>query len=323
MKNEEILEKRWKNIRMWLQQFKKQYLRINRTTQDTIHRYLRDFDFSYNKLSQPISFTQMDKILRIIQDYEERKIITDDYSKYFIEIVKKTWRMSYLMLLETILLLSYCEERFRLETKEYDLFQETYNEAYHQAEEELRVKEKNYAVEHAYLLSLLLVPSSSGYSWKDWCSQNLKYNVDQMKKQIVISLQQNKKIDLNDVSFQNILKKQQNNYLGDDSGVLDMQVSNIANQGIIDAGRNNNAVQCRFISDMCDHVTMMCEKMNNMIFNIDDWNEFDRYIGNSAKDLKWTRVKVKGLQLGVNLPPINQHFHWCHSTITFLLDIKI
>ena len=76
--------------------------------------------------------------------------------------------------------------------------------------------------------------------------------------------------------------------------------------------------ECLFISDLCDNVTLMCSNMHLYKFKVDDWNNFDRWYGENAKDLKIERIKVKGLVLGINLPPITHHFHWCHSTIMYL-----
>ena len=60
--------------------------------------------------------------------------------------------------------------------------------------------------------------------------------------------------------------------------------------------------------------------MNNMLFYVNDWNRFYRYSDIDKKDVLYT---VKGLETGINLPPIDNHFHWCRSTITYQLDEKV
>ena len=62
----------------------------------------------------------------------------------------------------------------------------------------------------------------------------------------------------------------------------------------------------------------MCESMNNMLFFVNDWNKFYRYSDIDGRDVLYT---VKGLEQGINLPPINNHFHWCRSTVTYLIDM--
>ena len=80
--------------------------------------------------------------------------------------------------------------------------------------------------------------------------------------------------------------------------------------------------ECLFISDLCDHVTQMCSNMDGYKFKVNGWNSFDRWYGETAKDLRIERVKVKGLVLGINLPPITHHFHYCHSTIVYNTNYK-
>ena len=61
--------------------------------------------------------------------------------------------------------------------------------------------------------------------------------------------------------------------------------------------------------------------MDGYIFNVNDWNEFTRYVGTSIKDIKQEKVKVFGLVQGINEPPINNFFHWCHSILVYQTDI--
>jgi len=172
------------------------------------------------------------------------------------------------------------------------------------------------------------MPNSKGYVWNEYIEVILKYNADQIYRQAIIDLQQQKELDITNDIYQNIINKQQNTKLnirdGEvKSGDIDLTLIGINNMAKIEGiKRIDNKAKCMFISDQCDHVTMMCSNMDRMIFNIDDWNEFDRWYGETSKDLKLERIKVKGLVLGINLPPIRHHFHWCHSTITYKVNIS-
>lgn len=44
--------------------------------------------------------------------------------------------------------------------------------------------------------------------------------------------------------------------------------------------------------------------------------------GETKKELKLIPVRVRGLVLGVNLPPIAHFFHWCRSTIRYLPPVE-
>lgn len=55
-----------------------------------------------------------------------------------------------------------------------------------------------------------------------------------------------------------------------------------------------------------------------MLFYVNDWNKFYRYSDIDGKDVLYT---VNGLEQGINLSPINNHFHWCRSTVTYQIDM--
>lgn len=77
-------------------------------------------------------------------------------------------------------------------------------------------------------------------------------------------------------------------------------------------------VQVRFIAEMDRVTTEMCKGMDNMLFYTNDWNRYYRYSDLDKRDVLYTTF---GLATGENLPPINNHFHWCRSTITYLTDL--
>ena len=44
--------------------------------------------------------------------------------------------------------------------------------------------------------------------------------------------------------------------------------------------------------------------------------------GETQKELKLQRIKCRGLVIGLNLPPIQHHFHYCRSTIMYLPPVE-
>ena len=69
-----------------------------------------------------------------------------------------------------------------------------------------------------------------------------------------------------------------------------------------------------FIAEIDEKTTEMCLSLNGQIFNVSDYNEFDRYSQMAGGLMHY---KIFGLQPGVNLPPIVDHFHWCRSTVRY------
>ena len=60
-----------------------------------------------------------------------------------------------------------------------------------------------------------------------------------------------------------------------------------------------------------------CESLNNKVFYLNKWNDYDRY---SAIDNKIVRYRTFGLKLGENQPPLTNHFHYCRSSLTYQVD---
>lgn len=171
---------------------------------------------------------------------------------------------------------------------------------------------------------LMTMPNHLGSIWSDYIQNEINYNANQLFKQIVIDIQQENKIDLNNDVYKKIFDKQQRTHLNieDDkySGGIDAQSVFLANQTILEVGKDYGMEKVMFISDLCGNVTKMCENMHKLVFNLKGQNLFDRYYGESASDLKEVTVDIDGLVLGINQPPITGHFHWCHSTITYDLN---
>lgn len=71
----------------------------------------------------------------------------------------------------------------------------------------------------------------------------------------------------------------------------------------------------KFIAVEDNATTKMCNSLNNQIFNVHDWNEFYRY--SKAND-KMVKYRCFGLIPGLNMPPIDDGFHWCRSYIQYI-----
>lgn len=66
-----------------------------------------------------------------------------------------------------------------------------------------------------------------------------------------------------------------------------------------------------------DRTTKMCKSLDRQVFNVHDSNTFTRW---SDSDEAMRTYTCEGLVLGLNLPPINNHFHFCRSTVIYNID---
>lgn len=132
-------------------------------------------------------------------------------------------------------------------------------------------------------------------------------------------------MDITNDIYQNLIKRQQNSRLninGDKiSGDIDLTLIGINNQakkeGIYSFDEN---AKVKFIAVKDEVTTKMCRSLNNQEFYVHDWNEFERY---SANNGRITRYRCYGLVVGLNCPPIDDHFHWCRSFIAYLPYIEL
>lgn len=324
MTNEQILSNRWKYTDDKLKEYLKLYKKISFRTQDKVQDIFNSIDYSYTDLSKPITTTQRKQLLRIVDDWKEANLLKG-YFKYIVDSIIKKVYITNEEMLELLLWGACIQERKQLDEYEKVLFTEIAQDLYKQGIKEINPKKKkNFSITWEYIWSLLCSPNVKGNKWTTSVEAITLTNAQEIKKQAMIHLQQNKKLNVEDDIFKNVIKKQQNRYLsinGDKySGTLDSQVVEIANQSFIKAGKDvgDKKLQARFISEIDERTTKMCESMDNMLFYVNDWNTFQRY---SNDDGRIVNYKVFGLVLGINLPPIVNHFHYCRSTITYLIDI--
>lgn len=324
MNNNVILTNRWKYTDDKLKEYLKVYKKINSHTQDKIQDIFNSVNYNYLDLNKPISIVQRKKLLRIVDEWQESNLL-NGYFKYMVDELLKKIYITNEEMLEVLLWGAYVKERKQIDKYEQVLFTEIGQDLYKQGIQEINPKKKKkFSLTWEYIWSLLCLSNAKGNKWTTYVEALALTNAQELKKQAMIHLQQNKKLNIEDEVFKNIVSKQQNRYLSINknkySGSLDSQVREIANQSFIKAGKDvgDKKLQARFISEKDEKTTKMCESMDNMLFYVNDWNTFQRY---SHDDGRIVNYKVFGLVLGINLPPIVNHFHYCRSTITYLIDI--
>lgn len=166
----------------------------------------------------------------------------------------------------------------------------------------------NYYYDWETIFDLLIVPVV-GLSFHDYLLTLAQVNAEELEKQMIIALQ-------HDVSLRKLLsyaKKQTNRLIcvnGDRySGALNETSRALFNSYYVKLLSGQNVT---FIAEMDDRTTPMCRSLDGQVFSVDKLNKFDRY---SALADGIMHYEVVGLITGLNLPPINDHFHWCRSTI--------
>lgn len=316
--NQELIDKRWYLTRKELKKFRSWYKKQNKKTQDKIQEIINYYDISYNDLNKIIKSSDKERLNRKIEEWEELGIYAG-YFKYRVEeLIKRN--INYRSLLEILLYGAFMEENNTLIDEIDSLFQNISQDCYNQGRNDLGKDEKN--ITHSFLdsFSLTLI---DGIIFSDYLNALYLTNMQEIQKQYLISLQQNKKLDVYSDVMQRQFDKQRNKFIciNDDkySGGLDKYATALGNMAYLEASSGYNA-EVKFVSDHCEHVTEMCAYMDGMIFNTEKRNVFTRPYGDTIKDLTLQEMDIMGLVIGINQPPISKHFHYCHSTLTYLVD---
>lgn len=325
MDNKTILNNRWNYTDLKLKDYLRIYKKTNLKTQDNIQDIFNGIDFNYMDLNKPISNNQRKKLSRVVDEWKQLELLKGYFEYKVIEILNKRYITNQEML-SIFLWGAFVKERSQLDEYEEVLFTEIGQDLYKQGIDEIKpTKKKKWSLTWEYIWSMLCLPNVKGSSWITYIEALALTNAQEVERQTIIQLQQNKKPNIEDDVFKNILKKQQNRYISinDDkiSGALDSQVVEIANKSLLKAGEDvgQKKLRARFIAEIDDRTTKMCDGMNGMLFYVNDWNRFYRYSDDDKRDVLYT---IKGLEVGANLPPINNHFHYCRSTITYLTEMK-
>lgn len=325
MDNKTILNNRWNYTDLKLKDYLRIYKKTNLKTQDNIQDIFNGIDFNYMDLNKPISNNQRKKLSRVVDEWKQLELLKGYFEYKVIEILNKRYITNQEML-SILLWGAFVKERSQLDEYEEVLFTEIGQDLYKQGIDEIKpTKKKKWSLTWEYIWSMLCLPNVKGSSWITYIEALALTNAQEIERQTIIQLQQNKKPNIEDDVFKSILKKQQNRYISinDDkiSGALDSQVVEIANKSLLKAGEDvgQKKLRARFIAEIDDRTTKMCDGMNGMLFYVNDWNRFYRYSDDDKRDVLYT---IKGLEVGANLPPINNHFHYCRSTITYLTEMK-
>ena len=284
---------------------------------------LRMYHFNQSNLYQIANNKMKDSVNTYIEEMKDKGLLTGYFGLLAKNIYGRT-RVKNCEVLELLIYGAYREEQSKLEKTELNLFKDVADYYYQQGQEEvngtLNKKRKVSVMSDAFFLALLEMPNAKGYTWKQYVEAIIKYNADQIYRQCVINIGQDKENNIEEAIFQNIIKKQQNAKLcmnGDKiSGAVDNQLIGMNNLAKIEGISSfDEKAKCKFVSIEDEATTKECQSLNGQEFYIHDWNEFYRYSRMNGKVMKY---RCYGLITGLNLPPINDGFHWCRSFIIYL-----
>ena len=310
-----------------MRELKQLYLRTSKQTQNRLQEIFESIDFTFNNFYNIADKEHKNRINTYIEEWKDKGLLTGYFGMLAKNIYNKT-RVKNSEILELLIYGAYIEEQNKLKEQELNIMYDDANYYYEQGQQEvnntLPKKERKSIdiLEWALFLALLNEPNVKGYVFEQYIQATIQFNAQQICRQMTIDLQQQKQPDMTNDIYQNLIKRQNNSKLninGDKiSGDIDAQLIGVNNLAKVEGIKEvDNNAQIRFMAVIDGKETDMCHSLDGQLFYINKENEFERYYGETQKDLRIERIKCFGLVVGLNLPPISHHFHWCRSTITY------
>lgn len=317
----------WQYHNRKMKELKQLYLKASKQTQNRLQEIIDTFKFDFDTLYNVADNKTKNRANTYIEEWKDRRILTGYFGILAKNIYNRT-RVKNSEILELLIYGAYIEERNRIQEQELNIMYDDANYYYQEGEQEvnniLSKKERKpiNTLEWALFLSLLDTPNTKGYIFEQYIQATIQFNAQQIYRQMTIDLQQQKQPDITNDIYQNLIKRQNDSKLninGDKiSGDIDAQLIGLNNLAKVEGIKEvDSEAKVRFIATIDGNETDMCHSLDGQLFYINKENEFNRYYGETQKDLKIEKIKCKGLVLGLNLPPISHHFHWCRSTIVY------
>lgn len=326
--NNKILKERWERVDELLSTFLSKNNRINRRMIDNIQSILDGVKFSYSQLNDYAKPSEIARLRGRIEDLKDQYEL-ERYPGYQLNYYLRRRKLKNKDLLLAYLIIEYYRQDKERDKEEEVLFDEvctmTYESVSKETAKALHKKHKKKELPKVWWLGLILNFGYNGFGWIFNKEGTLMYNANKLYEIIVIMLQQNKPLDVNTFEIKKLLDKQNRAYLNktkrekvyedyknDFSGSLDNQIAFLVNQVALKAMKDQGCKKVQFIAVMDEKTTKMCGTLDGQIFDIEGTNTYSRYSAEDGKNVVYT---TKGLETGANLPPINNHFHYCRSTI--------
>ena len=320
----------WNHHNLQIQKLKKIYDKLSLNTRNRIQEVLDTFDFTDKNIYEIADKKTKRRINEYIAKWRDEELLQDYFEMLANSIYMKT-RVKNSEILELLIYSAYIEEYKKQEEKEIEVFKEDINYYYNEGINEVRkakgYKEKHSIIPEAVFLILIDSMNSLGYTWRQYINLSIMNNVNQIYRQVLINIQQQKELKMDSDEFKVLLDRQDRQRLninGDKiSGAVDNELVGLCNQAKIKGiEKEDSNAQVRFIAVTDSNSTAMCQSMNNKLFYINKLNEFYRMYGETKNDLRNYKIRAKGLVLGINLPPISHFWHWCRSTIMYVNPVE-
>lgn len=280
----------WEQHDNYMKQLKQLYNKTSKQTQNRLQEIFDTFNFTIENIYNITDNKNKKRINTYIEQWKEQGLLkNNNYFTALVNNIYKRTRVKNSEILELLIYSAYIEEQSKLEKQEKQIMYEDANYYYEQGQQEVTKKKKPSIIPMALFLALLDQPNYSGFNLKQYIEIIIKYNTEQLYKQVIYDIMQQKDLKIDSNVYQNIINKQNNQKLNINndkiSGYMDLTLIGLSNlakvEGIKSVAEDNAKV--RFVAVEDDRTTLMCQSLDGQEFYINKENVFDRYWRRNTK----------------------------------------
>lgn len=312
MNNQQIINRRWKKTERAFRSHLREVREVYRSIGDDSIDLVRSLNIRYEDLNRNVPAKVKRQVNRKIESWKKEGLLKG-YFGYLVSKLKYT----YSGVLEVLIYGLYMSGSKKLNTISNEIFKETAEDTYSQGLEDLNRKGK--PLTWALILPFLMIPSVN-LTYEQYLIVLNETGSEEMYRQILEMLKQD--LDKAEEKLNDLLKKQSNRILNvngeKESGALVDTAIGVGNDAYVLAGGGKDQLVL-FVAEMDERTTDMCRSLDHQIFHTKAWNTFTRYSDYYKGKHTFTWF---GLERGLNMPPITDHFHWCRSTLTYQIDMS-
>lgn len=259
-----------------------------------------------------------------VAKWRKQGILKGDFNVIVLNILNKPVNFN-IDVLHVLLLGAYYEQEAKAEVKQKPIIIRDMEHYYDEAEEEVFKKNGDRPIKPSDKMfeEIYNSPNAEGFLLTAYVLYYVTKVVGKIELPIIEDLKAGLGVDLDSKKYQKIFETQINEKIAIDgtkiSGDIDNYVIGFINKAKVEAYKaHDKEAKVRFIAIEDNRTTPMCHSLDGQEFYVDKENVYTRYYGVDKTMGYEATMRTRGLVVGENLPPIDNYFHYCRSTIEYI-----
>lgn len=303
-----------------MRELRRIYEGLSNETQTELKRIIKNFE------GVDLNALTTDKTIfnEYVAKWKKEGVLKNEFNVIVLNILNKPAVFN-IDMLHTLILGAYYEQETKAERMQKPIIIDDIKYHYREAQEEVAKKtgkEPKTPIEKLFE-DIYGSANAEGFMLINYMQYYISKEVIKLEQVLFEELRQGIEIDLDNKKYQKIFKEQVNDKLAIDgdkiSGDIDNYVIGFDNEAKVEAYKaEDKEAKVRFIAIEDDRTTPMCHSLDGQEFYVDKDNVYTRYYGIDPKTGYEATMRTHGLVVGENLPPIDNYFHYCRSTIEYI-----